>query len=345
MEYTNNIIHEEHKQEFFVANGVRNDSFIKESNGKIGVLSFLFSIFYPIGYFYKQWKAIKKNNEEYKNISPFWRGLFYPFYAFSFAKILKKLLEAKKEQDLKQANTEEEKIKIEKQNKNNALLCIALPLGLLGIVLSTLAKFLIGQTDWPINALIVFLMLYLFQNTTRKILPTNHPQGKLTFADFLGVFPWIFALLLSLIFYLSTLTSRIQLDGNNIVNTLHNYSFTFPFENQEVYLDEDNHYCQNKADNPEDGLICMQWELLTGPFEETFFENLISQEEEITLIKKWTKIYQGNTAYCFLLKGEEVFNTCYLKTTREKRLWVWEIASLEEDPIAIEKLMNSYKSW
>ena len=36
-------VYKENKQEIFIADGVRNDSFIKESNGKIGVLSFLFS--------------------------------------------------------------------------------------------------------------------------------------------------------------------------------------------------------------------------------------------------------------------------------------------------------------
>ena len=66
-------------QEIFFADSVANNSFVKESLTKIGILTFLFSIFYPIGYFYKQWKTIQKNNEIYKNISPFLRGLFIQF--------------------------------------------------------------------------------------------------------------------------------------------------------------------------------------------------------------------------------------------------------------------------
>ena len=70
---------EENKQEFFFANGVQNNSFIKDNLKKVGIFIVLLNIFYPIGWHYKQWKEIKKNNEEYKNISPFWRGVFYPF--------------------------------------------------------------------------------------------------------------------------------------------------------------------------------------------------------------------------------------------------------------------------
>ena len=346
MEDINNIANmsEENKQEIFVADGVRNNSFLKESGVKIFILTLLFGIFYPIGYFYKQWKAIKLTNEKYKNISPFWRGVFYPIYAFSFMGIIRKLLAAKKEKDLQNCQNEEEKKKIEKKYKSNIILTYALPLGLFGVILSTLGKMLVQRTDWPIYAIIIFIVLYCSQTIINCVLPKNHAKGKITFADFLGVFPWILYMLLSLMIYLSSIPYRIQVEDNKIINTLHNYSFTFPFENQEVYLNEENYYCQHKTDNPKDGIICMQWELLTGPFEETFFENILSQDKEITLTKKWTKIYQGNTAYCFLLKGEEVFNTCYLKTAREKRLWIWEIVSLEEDPIAIEKLMNSYKN-
>ena len=85
-------LEENQNNDVFVVNGVVNYSFVKESITKIAIFSFLFSVFYPIGYFYKQWKAIKKNNENYKNISPFWRGVFYPIYMFPFTKIVKSLI-------------------------------------------------------------------------------------------------------------------------------------------------------------------------------------------------------------------------------------------------------------
>lgn len=331
-------------QEIFTIKGVVNNSFIKESVVKIIILSLLFSIFYPIGYFYKQWKAIKNNNESYKNISPFWRGLFYPIYAFSFMKIIKNLISSQKENDLKNCPSEEEKKKIEKRYKNNILLTFALPLGLLGVFLSTVGKTLVGRTDWPINAIIMLIILYFFQMIINSVLPKNQAQGKLTWADFLGAFPWMFYIFVSLLFYIGSLSSRIQLKDNQVINTFRNYSFTFPYENQRIEVREDGYICQSKSEDSQESL-CMQWLLHTDPFEEEYFDQILS-EGGFSLINKWTKIYQGNKAYCFYVKDDEEtpFNFCYLKTNREKRLWVWSFYINGEDITGLEKLMNSYKS-
>lgn len=350
MEDINNIANmsEENKQEIFIADGVANNSFVKESGVKIFILTLLFGIFYPIGYFYKQWKAIKKNNEEYKNISPFWRGVFYPIYAFNLMGIIRKLLAVKKEKDLQNCQNEEEKKKIEKKYKSNIILTYALPLGLFGVILSTLGKMLVQRTDWPIYAIIIFIVLYCSQTIINCVLPKNHAKGKITFADFLGVFPWILYMLLSLMIYLSSIPYRIQVEDNKIINTLHNYSFTFPIENQEVRINPEEYlYCQNET---EDSEFCMQWLIKDDPSLEKTFEKVLEETlsvEALSLVKRWSQTYAGNTAYCAHFKTSEdvPYTFCLLQTSREKYIWTWFVYTDNEDITNLEKLMNSYKTW
>ena len=349
MEYTNNITHEEYSQDFFVANGVRNDSFVKESYIKIFILSLLFSVFYPIGYFYKQWKAIKKNNEEYKNISPFWRGVFYPFYAFSFAKIIANLFKAQKNDLLQNISDEKSKEKLEKKYKNNALFCQFLSccfIVLFGLIISSS---LAGKGWGIINYLFLWLSLFSFQIAINEVLPKNHPKGKIVFADFLGAFPSCIIIIFALIFQILIFPSFIKIEGQSLINKRSNYSFTFPFENQKIIDFEDSSFCQKENDDYNAEILCMGIS--------TYTPGDTLEEVEITLkehgfypLKGWTETYNGNEVHCFnvikekLTEGTRIM--CFFKQINEKDFMsYWTASTNKQDTTNLEKLMNSYKSW
>ena len=358
MEYTNNIIHEEHKQEFFVANGVRNDSFVKESNGKIGVLSFLFSIFYPIGYFYKQWKAIKKNNEEYKNISPFWRGVFYPFYAFQFTKILDNLLSIKKNKDFSNATNEEEKKKLENEyavfNKfySNSYIIAIVPI--LAVVL-IFCNFIPESFNTGIGVAVwisISMTLRNLQKAIDKILPQDHPKGKLTFSDFLGL-PFL-VLFLSFFFFEIGGQRCLEIKGNTLEDTCNNYSFTFPYGGNKLFAENDDLACQAKNNNNiYNDVTCLKGMYIddNDSFDQKFCEEDLGEESDIMF--KETKTYNGNLAYCFNIKlkndpAAPNQNICYMQIKDKPKIViiVWTPSKDREISFEnLEKLMNSYKSW
>lgn len=347
MEDINNTANmpEENKQEIFIADGVRNNSFIKESNGKIGVLSFLFSIFYPIGYFYKQWKAIKKNNEEYKNISPFWRGLFYPFYAFQFTKILDNLLSIKKNMDFSGATNEEEKKKLEneyatfKQFYSNSYFIALIPIVTLVLIF---CNFIPESFNTGIGIAIwisISMTLRNLQKAIDKISPQDHPKGKLTFSDFLGL-PFL-VLFLSFFFFEIGGQSCFEVDGNTLKNTCEKYSFTFPLTGEIKEIKPEYFY----QFGPDEGLNIAPIAL---DKEEYFDLDFIASKEYFPIINKWTKVYQGNTTHCFLEEGRKNIkqSVCYMKLENDTpRYILFASQSYHGNIENLEKLMNSYKTW
>ena len=363
MEYTNNIIHEEHKQEFFVANGVRNDSFVKESNGKIGVLSFLFSIFYPIGYFYKQWKAIKKNNEEYKNISPFWRGVFYPFYAFQFTKILDNLLSIKKNKDFSNATNEEEKKKLENEyavfNKfySNSYSIVIIPIIVIGLILLNIFTDILPDSTslrTGINVgvwMSISMTLRNLQKAINKILPQDHPKGKLTFSDFLG-FLILIIFLISMLFIFPLFNDPwIEIKGNTLKNTDAKYSITFPFENKKIIRANIGHYCQNNPESKsKDFAICA---ILIDEFYITIERDSLAKELgkvfQVKFTPYKTALYNDNLGYCFTsdLQEPAKLYTCVMqfKDSPKKGIIIQQnFQDNAENPFEnLEKIMNSYQ--
>ena len=357
MEYTNNIIHEEHKQEFFVANGVRNDSFVKESNGKIGVLSFLFSIFYPIGYFYKQWKAIKKNNEEYKNISPFWRGVFYPFYAFQFTKILDNLLSIKKNKDFSNATNEEEKKKLENEyavfNKfySNSYSIVIIPIIVIGLILLNIFTDILPDSTslrTGINVgvwMSISVTLGNLQKAINKILPQDHPKGKLTFSDFLGFLIMIIFLISILFIFTLFKDSWVEIKGNTLKNTDAKYSITFPFENQKIIRADIGYYCQNKS--KEDYICAMLIDEFTITFDRDTIAKQLEKSHNVKVLSQKTSLYNDNLGYCFTTDKTEPKLSCFMQFKEEPKSGIIIIQNFQdnkENPFEnLEKMMNSYQ--
>ncbi|MBR4508585.1 MAG: hypothetical protein IKP23_03830 [Elusimicrobiaceae bacterium] len=355
MEDINNVINmpEENKQEFFVGDGVRNDSFIKESNGKIGVLSFLFSIFYPIGYFYKQWKAIKKNNEEYKNISPFWRGVFYPFYAFKFTKILDNLLTIKKNMDFSGATNEEEKKKLENEyavfNKfySNSYMIALVPIVTVALIFCT---FIPESFNTGIGAAVwvtIYMTLRNLQKAIDKILPQDHPKGKLTFSDFLG-FLILIIFLISMLFIFPLFNDPwIEIKGNTLTDTDAKYSITFPFENQKIVRIGIGitSYCQKKPGTESDAsVICLQSvDFSASSFERDVIAKELEEADNTKILSSKTALYNDNLGYCFSV--ENASNICFMQLKDNPKMAISVISNFNEEvPFEnLEKMLNSYK--
>ncbi len=360
MEDINNTANmsEENKQEFFFANGVQNNSFVKDNLRKVGIFVVLLNIFYPIGWHYKQWKAIKNNNEEYKNISPFWRGVFYPFYAFKLTQIIKELFEIKKDIDLRTITDEEELKKVKKEHKINFAIW---PYIIWGSILflfifyfspdSDLDK-LLGAIAW----ILIYLPIHNLQHAINYIMPKETKEKVFSLSDLLGV-PF-FALLLAFFFFGIGGQSCLKVNGNTLKNTCENYSFSFPFGNNELFAVGDkfgNKYiCQAEdANNTEDNLVCIEGFYLDeqAPFDQNKIEQGIAVKMDI--ISKRTETYNGNLAYCFGAKSKEnptmtIQNICYIRMKEKPGLafFISDVAKSKEMPFEnLEKLMNSYKSW
>ncbi len=335
----------ENNNDVFIVNGVANYSFVKESTTKISILSLLFSIFYPVGYFYKQWKEIKKNNESYKNISPFWRGILYPIYMFPFTKIVQDLITQKENIDLKSETLSAEernnlKTEYQKINKLTPIPYIYLILILITFMIAFL-KILKGGSAVVIW-FIVSMSLTLIQKAINKILPSNHPKGKvLTFGDFLAV-PVIAVILLFPIFFHATQAAMcFKIEGNILKNTCENYSFTFPLDTKIQFRSES--FCQ--ANQQEQ--LCFQRVVFDNPANFNL-ETLADGEPKTNIIMdKFSKQYSGNTTHCFKerIPNGPYYNVCIMKIEKQKPIYFafWDYSftvSMEN----LEKLMNSYKN-
>lgn len=359
MEDINNVINmpEENKQEFFVADGVRNDSFIKESNGKIGVLSFLFSIFYPVGYFYKQWKAIKKNNEEYKNISPFWRGVFYPFYAFKFTKILDNLLTIKKNMDFSGATNEEEKKKLENEyavfNKfySNSYIIALVPIVTVALIFCTFIPDSIGLNTGIDVAIWISISMTLrnLQKAIDKILPQDHPKGKLTFSDFLGLPILGIFLIIAIIIFSLFKDPWIEIKGNTLTDTDAKYSISFPFENQKIIRAGIASYCQKKPGTESDeSVICLQsgdFSASSFAFERDDIAKGLEEADNAKILSSKTALYNDNLGYCFSVENAPYKNICFMQLKDKPKMAISIISNFNEEvPFEnLEKMLNSYQ--
>ena len=349
---------EEKAEEFFFANGVKNESFIKDNLRKVGILVVFLNIFYPIGWHYKQWKAIKQNNEEYKNISPFWRGLFYPIFSFQLTKIIKDLFEIKKDTDLRTITDEEELKKVKKEHR---IVLAPWPYVIFISIVFTLAFMfspdtnldkLLGVIAWAS----IFYPIFFMQRAINYIMPKETKEKVFSLSDLLGA-PF-FALLLAFFIFslglLSVLNDCFETEGKTIKNTCDNYSFTFPFETDELFTatseDEILYLCQaEKKENIEGNAICLTE--IEYPEEHPFnFENMtkeLEQKEEILYKKAQT--YNGNPACCFIIKGKsfpEPF--CFIQIKDNPKYGIHISANPEESEIPLEKLeelMNSYKKF
>lgn len=345
---------EEYRQEIFFADGVANNSFVKDSNAKIGILTFLFSVFYPIGYFYKQWKAIKKNNVEYKYISPFWRGVFYPFYAFKFTKIVDNLLKIKKEISLKNAITEEEKEKIEaqyswfKQFYCYAYFIAFLPLVIFMLIL--LSLFADFSPSTSIGTGISFAMIFTLCNLQKginKVLPENHPKNSLSFSDFLGI-PVGGILLIIFIFSIFIFTDPyIKIKGNILTDKSDKYSISFPFENQKIVRRGIEFYCQNKSGTESDeSVICLQsGDFSVSPFERDAIAKELEEADNAKILSSKTALYNDNLGYCFSVENAPYKNICFMQLKDKPKMAISVISNFNEEvPFEnLEKIMNSYK--
>lgn len=304
---------ENQNNDVFVVNGIANYSFVKESVSTVSSLSSLFGLFYKMGWYYKQWAEIKKCNESYKDISPFWRGVFYIGYASQFKKIVVSMFEVKKNMILQnEAVPQEEKVAWQKEyDKLNS----------------------------------IFAKFSLQQKAINKIVPLGHPEGSsLKFAGLLGLPFFILLVLLILgINILPTLFgSCFKAEGNVFKNTCYDYSFTFPFNGTIGYARNDGFdtYCQGNEKNH----VCITTLGLEDPSDFNL-ETLASWESNKILNKSTTK-YAGNTTHCFKeeSKDKQIYNICYMQVKKDEPLYFGFFSYNETGTIDdLEKLMNSYK--
>ncbi len=347
MEENINEVQGTNNNDVFIVNGVANNSFMKESTTKISILSLLFSIFYPVGYFYKQWKEIKKNNEKYKNISPFWRGILYPIYMFPFTKIVQNLVIEKENIDLKSKTLSEEekntlKTEYQKINKLTPIPYIYLILILITFMIAFL-KILKGGSAVVIWFIVSMSLTYL-QKAIDKILPANHPKGKvLTFGDFLAVPTIAIAILVPTLFFTIKALHCWNLNGNTLSNTCENYSFNFPLDTEIKFDPKNNSFC--KANQQEQ--LCFQRVVLDNPANFNL-ETLADGEPKTNIIMdKFSKQYSGNTTHCFKerIPNGPYYNVCIMKIEKQQPIYFAFLdysftGSIEN----LEKLMNSYKN-
>ena len=337
-------LEENQNNDVFVVNGVVNYSFVKESITKIAIFSFLFSVFYPIGYFYKQWKAIKKNNENYKNISPFWRGVFYPIYMFPFTKIVKSLIENKEEITLKSVTfTEEQKADLQRQYKTLKSLTplpyfILLALLICVIVFVSPIEFS-THVGTVIFALVTGALTYL-QKAIDKFLPESHPKGKaVTFGDFLCIPVLIVTFILAIILSVIFAPNCFKTEGNVLENTCRNYSLTFPLK-EEIQTTKYYH-CQGN----EESSICIGEMGRENTNEPELTLDQLAAEEYNPVLDKFTKRYANHTTHCFKEKDEKgYFYQCYMKIEEIPGLYLGFLAT-ENNFENLEKLMNSYNTF
>ncbi len=348
---------EENKQEFFVANGVKNDSFVKDNLRKVGIMTFLLTIFYPIGWHYKQWKAIKKNNEEYKNISPLWRGVFYPFYSFKLTQIIKELFEIKKDIDLRTITDEEELKKVKKQHNINFTI---LPYIIWGSIIflfifcfspDTALDKLLGIIAW----VLIYWPIHNLQYAINYILPKETKEKSFSLADLLGV-PFLILFLAFLFFGIGG-QGCLETEGKTLKDTCDNYSFTFPFENEEIFPSDDDsehaYICQAEdVNNKKDNLVCLEGYFIDE--QEPLEQNKLEQEivKKMDIVSKKTATYKDSLAYCFAVKSKEnstnlVQNMCYMRIKDKPELvfFITDVSKSKEMPFEnLEKLMNSYQN-
>lgn len=305
---------ENQNNDIIVVEGVANYSFVKESVNKIATMSWLFSFFYYMGWSYKQWKGIKNCNENYKNISPFWRGIFFVVFFSKLKKIIVAHYETKMNTLFQNENfPEEERKKWEKEYKQ---------------LKSPLAK------------------LKVIQAAVNKIVPVGHPQGKtLTAGDFLGVPLLVFILLvLCGLSILSELAKGcLETEGKVLKNVCDDYAVTYPLNSEVLHLNNDNYdiYCQED----ETESLCVAQGTLDDPAR--FDLEILA--EDYNPVHKFTKQYAGNTTHCITEKDEENYyiTTCFSKIEREDPVYIIFVRSSQKystDMANFEKLMNSYKN-
>ncbi len=310
---------ENQNNDVFVVNGVANYSFVKESVNKVATMSHFLGIFYSMGWHYKQWKEIKKCNEIYKNISPFWRGIFYLFFYSKIKKIILGLYETKMNTLLQNENfPEKEKKQWEKEYKS---------------LKSSFAR------------------LQLLQTAINKFLPLGHPKGKtLTCGDFLG-FPFFVLLILFLLGlgYVDEVQKSnkyvdncVDVQGKTITDTCANFSLTFPFDTDfsaEETSDGSTFICQEK----EDELLCYTLGQLK---DNSSLKEEDINEEGIKNLTTFTKTYSGNTTYCFHGEIEDknfsYTTKCYMNIENSFVILVLDL--LKTDKMDnIEKMLNTYQ--
>ena len=334
---------ENQNNNIFVVNGVANYSFVKESITKIGIFSVLFSVLYPVAWFYQQWKEIKKNNESYKNISPFWRSIFYPIYVFPFTEIIEDLITAKEDIALKSTALAEDQISLKKEYKRLKRLS---PVPYMILISSFIFFVLIGISDPQINTalgptILIFISCSLasLQKAINKFLPLNHPKNKvITWADFLCV-P-LFIIIIAYAIFINNLQIKhcFKTENNVLENICENYSFTFPL-NLPIQRFKNN-FCQSTDTEG----FCLSKVYLNNSSQFNL-EKLI-QREKLKPINKFTKYYVWNTTHCFTIKEheEKFYNICYMELRGQ--FSYLRIASYNKNGSIgnIEKLMNSYKN-
>ena len=336
---------EENKNnDIFMEKGVFNYSFVKDSIPKMGVFCFLVSIFYPIGWFYKQWKAIKKNNESYKNISPLWRGILYPIYIFSFAKIVSGLLQLKKAEEFNSPDlTEEQKTNLAAEYKKLEGAKSAPYLILAALVIMAIVTVFLDSMNIRIGGAIValvFAALAFLQKAINKVLPANHPEASAVSAsDFLCVPFFIIFFGFLLVWVLFSELMCVTADGN-VLTSCNKYSLTYPFNTELSTKDSGryNVYCQTSEDEKES--LCS----VEGEFkpEEFTMEEILKNHKPIS---KFTKQYANNTTHCVTEKEEDVYyTTCYAKVERKEPIYIIFMRNAENNNLTnLEKLMESYK--
>lgn len=308
-----NEVENTNNTEFFVVNGVANYSFVKKNVNTVKSLSHFFGLIYKTGWYYKQWKEIKKCNESYKDISPFWRAIFYFGYAGQFKKIVTNLYEAKMNMMLQNdAVPPEEKEAWQKEYKKLKS---------------------------------IFANFSLTQQAINKVLPFNHPEGKTTWGSFLGLIPLAIILMILFGFNIiaSLFTSCFEAEGNVLKNTCENFSLTYPLDG-EIGLAENEgfeYYCQGSETN----YVCMVMLSFDNPAD--FNLESIAEKENAKVLSKTAGQYAGNTTYCFKEETEDkqIYNTCYMQIKRPEPFYFWFFSQNETNSIdSLEKLMNSYKN-
>ncbi len=297
----------------FVVNGVANYSFVKQNVNTVRTLSSCFGLVYKTGWYYKQWKEIKKCNESYKNISPFWRAIFYLGYAGQLKKIVTNLYEAKMNMILQNDTVSpEEKEVWQKEHKK-------------------------------LNS--IFANFSLTQQAINKVVPFGHPDGKTTGGSFLGLIPLAIIIMIILGFNVISFLFNgcFEAEGNVLKNTCENFSLTFPLDG-EIGLARNNgfeYYCQGSETNH----VCMTMAGLDNPAD--FNLDTLSGWESDKILSKTTAQYAGNTTYCFKEenKDKQIFNVCYMQVKRAEPFYFLFYSQNETGSVEnLEKLMNSYKN-
>lgn len=145
------------------------------------------------------------------------------------------------------------------------------------------------------------------------------------------------------------LDSCLEIQGTTLKNNCDKYSFTFPFNNESIFEDE-GFICQEEQKKGGEGnKICFADVEFDEehPFNFEYFTK--ETEKRSQILYKKSQVYNGNPAYCFIVKGTS-FPTlfCYMqiKDTPKYGFYIATLPQESEIPLEkLEKLMNSYKSW